>query len=43
MITTPPAYSKIATSEVEVATVEDLWELSDALDVPACTILRATD
>lgn len=25
----------------ELATVQDLWELSDALGVPACTILAS--
>lgn len=39
--TVPPAYSKVATSDVEVATVEDLWQWSGLLGVPSCTVLAA--
>lgn len=37
---TPPAYSKIATPEAEVATLGDLLDWSSVLRVPACMLYR---
>lgn len=41
--TVPPMNDKIATPIMEVATVGDLWRLSDHTGVPACTLFRALD
>lgn len=41
---TPPAHNTApATQRWAVGTVQDLWSLSDARGVPACTIFRALD
>lgn len=37
----PPSHNRIATPIAEVATVQDLWRLSDVSGVPPCAIYCA--
>lgn len=39
----PPAYSKVATPNAEVATVEDIWRASDAAGVLPSAVLATVE